>query len=1043
MRDRRVWLFNSANTFSGNPKWLFAYVNRFRADIEAHWVCDSARTAEAIQRLGYSAITFRDPRGHSVQQRAGVFVVNQVKEQIPPRMDGALLLNLWHGVGVKSIERCMNEGYLLERIAKKYIQNNRYYRERQLFLVTSPAMEKHFTTQVGLDDCQLIRAGYPQNVYPRDIARPATFEHDKVFGSMSGAPTITQTLLYAPTPRRDDSSSLLLRAIPDLGELVETLRRNRQRLVLKMHPHRSDDPTFSAWRKEFADNPHLVFWDNADDVYEVFDRIDVAIVDYSSILYDLIAAGVKNFIRYVFDVDEDGRDVLADGFDYFDLSCGTVARSFPDLLDALGRSEPTDPLDLERLGSYFWSYDDGIAGMDRILDTAVAFEPRSLALPELHSFDVFDTVIHRRAVSPWSVFAAVRDRVERSEVAFPSYLTARYGQVRIQAEAAVRETRRKDPVLSRTGELEIQLDDIIQRIGDLFDLTAEQRCLLRSWELAEELDAVVVDVARVKEIRALLAEGHRVVLISDQYLPKEHVRLMLASADPVLAELPLYLSSAEGVQKSTKLLYLRVYRDQEYDFDRWVHHGDNVVTDVERASELGIVPSQVPATSLDEFETSVANELPGYDGWLLASILRDFRLGGSRTDLDLFAFDHVSSYLVPYVDWVVRDAARRGYRTLYFLSRDGYHLHRIAREVARVRRLSIRVRYIYGSRTAWRVSSQIDELDPDLFELYGDFAGASTPQALLRNAKLTAEQFTTMFPAFTDIVDREHLAPDVRADISDALRRSRQFHQHLLSVAATEREIVSDYLRQEIDPSEPFAFVEYWGRGYTQQCLVRLVEAAFGTPLEVPMYYARSINPTDGLAIRHNFTVANHSMLFIEAVFANLDHGPVLGYERRDGQVHPRHVPRSNDKALHDALERCLVEFTKHYSAANFTDPDRTNREWFRFGFQYYARNEGSPAFADIVAPLHDAVEPGRPEHEFAPPLTWGDIYDLLAKGVPFDTRSIKLSLARSSLTKRWLYDRSREMAGSRGRVALLPVYFVRDGTAVAARRLARRLTGR
>jgi len=33
----------------------------------------------------------------------------------------------------------------------------------------------------------------------------------------------------------------------------------------------------------------------------------------------------------------------------------------------------------------------------------------------------------------------------------------------------------------------------------------------------------------------------------------------------------------------------------------------------------------------------------------------------------------------------------------------------------------------------------------------------------------------------------------------------------LLAVAKKQRVIVSDYLRQEIDFSEPFAFVEYWG----------------------------------------------------------------------------------------------------------------------------------------------------------------------------------------------------------------------------------------
>ena len=39
------------------------------------------------------------------------------------------------------------------------------YHNNQLFLVTSPLMEQHFTKMLNLDEDQIIRAGYPANMF--------------------------------------------------------------------------------------------------------------------------------------------------------------------------------------------------------------------------------------------------------------------------------------------------------------------------------------------------------------------------------------------------------------------------------------------------------------------------------------------------------------------------------------------------------------------------------------------------------------------------------------------------------------------------------------------------------------------------------------------------------------------------------------------------------------------------------------------------------------------------------------------------------------
>src|SRR5690606_19550645 len=120
-----------------------------------------------------------------------------------------------------------------------------------------------------------------------------------------------------------------------------------QLLILKMHPQLMSDSSYRDLKKTYASHPRLLFWNNDNDFYEIFDQIDTAIIDYSSIHYDLIAAGVKKFIRYAFDVNQPGT--LEAGLDYESMSAGTMALDFESVLHALEADNTVSEGDLARL----------------------------------------------------------------------------------------------------------------------------------------------------------------------------------------------------------------------------------------------------------------------------------------------------------------------------------------------------------------------------------------------------------------------------------------------------------------------------------------------------------------------------------------------------------------------------------------------------------------------------------------------------------------------------------------------------------------------
>ena len=80
--------------------------------------------------------------------------------------------------------------------------------------------------------------------------------------------------------------------------------------------------------------------DNTNDFYEILDKIDLCIMDYSSIFTDFIAAGCKHFLRYAFDFDNDDLDFP---MDYDEVTPGRKCKNFDELVQALSEYEKDDP----------------------------------------------------------------------------------------------------------------------------------------------------------------------------------------------------------------------------------------------------------------------------------------------------------------------------------------------------------------------------------------------------------------------------------------------------------------------------------------------------------------------------------------------------------------------------------------------------------------------------------------------------------------------------------------------------------------------------
>ena len=968
-----VWVFSAGNdgqAFRGNPKYLFVYINRYRPDIYAYWMCKSEDTIGQIRSLGFDAWHSDSVEAQYLLGRTGVIAAEQVKAVLPEAAFDAKYLNLWHGVGFKRIERSLFLGDIAKGIAKKYIEHGTYYRNHQLLCVTSPAIEKEFMEDLGVDEDQLVRTGYLRCQYQQNFQPVATYDHD--LKKRKGLKDSVRLAVYAPTyrPRLGDTFA---RAIPDLEALHGCCKEKDLLMIFKVHPNMEEEAGFLHAKETYGDYSHFFFWDNRDDFYEIMDQMDLAIIDYSSILSDMAAVGIRHYIRYIFDQDE----YMQDGFtidDYENRTTGQICRSFSELLTAINTYEDKDyTKDLDRIQQMFWEYSSGKEDFDKTIQSVMDYKVKRRTFPRLYSFDIFDTLISRKVLDPVGIFHIVREKMAEAG-GFPKALVLNYPAVRHSAEFNVREYFRKSTEERGSDRVEIGFDMIFERLKDIYQLTDEQVEDLRQWELAAELDNVIPLKEQISLLKEYLKRGEDLVLISDMYLPKDFIRRMLKKADPVLAELPLFLSSEYGVQKTSQDLFFEVYKSFRpfYDYEKWIHYGDNLKGDQSQPRKLGICTRKIQRVMFGNFQQELSERLATADGYLVAA-LQARMFSENNFKRDHFVISFVSLCMVPYVDWVLRDSIRRGYETLYFVSRDGYHLKRIADAIIEVRKLPLKTKYIYASRKTWRIPSFIHEVDEGIFRPYGNFTGLNSRESLLDALDMEEDDFRTVFPT----VHLEGIDWDDKKKVADLIslfRLSGTYREYLLDKAASCRPLVSGYLKQEIDPSESFAFVEYWGRGYTQDCMVRLWQEITGEESPVAYYYSRSVDPSAGSSIRYNFTTNDSSQLFVENIFANMPYKSIEGYQEKEGKILPIIVPGEYDKELFASMESLLPEFAARYAALDLKMPEDTDRMLYDFVLSYQTDHETDPEFIRDMGSIEDTPAMYARRREFAPAFSMKDL---------------------------------------------------------------------
>ena len=329
---------------------------------------------------------------------------------------------------------------------------------------------------------------------------------------------------------------------------------------------------------------------------------------------------------------------------------------------------------------------------------------------DIISFDIFDTLLVRKTLSPEDAFLIIQKR---------SQLNGFYA-CRKEAEH----------FLSAGGHVPT-FDEIYDYVKEKFNLSHEQAERLKAIEIATEDETLIPRQDVVGMLAFAKANAKKVFLVSDMYLPKKILSSILKNKNIQNYD-DIFLSCEYGTNKLQNLY--AVFRAAAGD-GRYLHIGDRELEDGDCAARFGIDTAQALSSS-ELFRHSSWNKITKIkmncaERNVMGEIVAHFFNSPFLPDKPMITSPHsLGKYFIAplLVDFLTKilPMIRKKYDAVLWGARDGYLLHNLYRKIygglIEKERLPRSV-YFYISRAA-AISATISNMSDLSYAMKLPFSGS-------------------------------------------------------------------------------------------------------------------------------------------------------------------------------------------------------------------------------------------------------------------------------------------------------------------------------
>lgn len=267
------------------------------------------------------------------------------------------------------------------------------------------------------------------------------------------------------------------------------------------------------------------------------------------------------------------------------------------------------------------------------------------------SFDIFDTLIKRELQKPEDVFYMAgyfyydhdRNAAER------------FYYARKEAETVARE---------KTAAKEITIDDIYH----VLPYSEDEKQALKEMEILAEQTVCVPNRAILDVFNRLLSDGKRLYLISDMYLPRAIIELLLNKCG-IGGYSALYLSSEQLCRKKNGL-YDLFMRKEHIQPKKWLHIGDNFYSDIWNAANAGANVHWIKNPNTRK--TNVKKEGKSFSNGSQIDQFIHNHLDASRGCFFQTGYKVYGPLLYGFTRWVGNEVSAQKVSKILFFARDAY-----------------------------------------------------------------------------------------------------------------------------------------------------------------------------------------------------------------------------------------------------------------------------------------------------------------------------------------------------------------------------------
>lgn len=594
----------------------------------------------------------------------------------------------------------------------------------------------------------------------------------------------------------------------------------------------------------------------------------------------------------------------------------------------------------------------------------------------VYSFDVFDTIITRKTYEPMGIFSVMHGIIlnDTNYNLLPLHLKNNFVQIRISSEF---EARR---IASNSGREEINFSDIYDVLMSTTCISNNEKDELMELEMEVEYQCCTPIIENIDKLKECLNLGE-VYLISDMYLSESVIRNMLLKVDPVFSNIPILVSCDVGKTKNSGGLYEFFIQKYNIDVTKWIHMGDNQVSDCEAVADKHGNYIFYETNKSDILFNGMGDKYRYTSAYQL--INGAIRFGDSQKSDSWHVGNQVGGpILYAYVYWVIKDSIERGINTVYFIVRDGYILKKVADCIVNCQNLKIKIKYLYGSRKAWQIPALCT--DPLLMERWlFEKCDFNNIYELSNMLNMSVDLLKKNLPRY-EYYHLDNLSRKDKLNIKYALLFS-EIWDCVLRQGMDSRMKTIDYLRQEISVDDKkIGLVDLNGSGYTQYCLNRLLGEFYSG--DVFNYYYMSA----GLDVEaaHNiktlrFCYKKFNNNDVIEILCRAPYGQTVGYEEKDGEWKPviddiiKEYPEGQD--YEDYCDGVLA-FSKIMSSNCLVHPE--DLEDYTFGLLNNVCEEPNKIVGDFIGDMPFSVT-GLSGNTYARKLKGRELRKLYLYGHP------------------------------------------------------------